>query len=518
MTLTRWPLVLGLFLFSVLTPYFFWQIGDDSYIYFRYVAQSASGFWGQWTPQLAPVEGYSSPLWFLLLVILELCHLPVPIASRVLGVVLCAASLLISWRLSFRLSGHRRQADLTVLIICCISGFYYWGSSALETPLYTFLYSAFAYSVLCDTRSVEKYWSSLGFYAAALSLARPEGVFLITPLLLIAFFAAPQTQKRSLHKVLSILLISVIPLSLWMIFRLNYYGAPLANTFYAKATGDFIQQISQGLLYSLPILPVCIALGIIFLTKKTPKLFLLLIMIALPSAFIVGGGGDWMFHFRLWQPILPLLIVTLIWVAADIIKRRQYLALSLLILSCLPMSLLSVRATDIVSAISFESLSPHEYQEGTMTTASIQLAEEIRHRYQTDNLTIAVNHAGALPWALNEAQFIDMVGLNDATIAQAKGVLHAKYDIDYVINSEPDLIVLNTRTQPNSDGIFYHKGYWQGEDALVDDPRFINRYQATDLIAQWQWVIPWPMSIFYNGYPQSWIVVYESKTFEKTRN
>ena len=515
MIISRWPLLCGLLLFTALSQYFFWQIGDDSYIYFRYVEQTLAGFWGQWTPQLAPVEGYSSPLWFMLL--LGISHLPLPIdiSARLLGLFFSALSLFVSWRLSHQLSGSKKQADLSIFFIALIAGFYYWGTSGLETPLYTFLYTAFAHAIFSQQRSPRIYWSYISGIAAALSLTRPEGIFLLLPLLIISACAASHTYSIKLKAVAVFFIAAFMPLTLWLIFRLSYYGLPLPNTFYAKATGDVIAQISNGFFYSLPILASCIMLGLIFLSNMTRPQAILLALIALPCAFIVGGGGDWMFHFRLWQPILPLLVITLIWQINNLIHNRQFICLSALLICCLPMALLSISASDVISALQLQPLSEKEYQEGQMTQSSIALAKKIQQRYGRDKkLLIAVNHAGALAWALPHANFIDMVGLNDATIAKSKGVLHGKYDVNYVLESLPDIFILNTRIKPNTDNIFYHKGYWSGEDALIGDLRFKQHYQATDLITHWQWNVPWPMSIFYAGHTDSWIVVYEQKNIK----
>jgi len=181
----------------------------------------------------------------------------------------------------------------------------------------------------------------------------------------------------------------------------------------------------------------------------------------------------------------------------------------MLIVALIPMLLLIVHPSLILLALKGEKFSPLAYQEGMMTHQSIVMAEEIKNRYSSGKL-IAVNHAGAMPWALQEYDFIDMIGLNDIHIANLKGRLHKKYDAAYVLSQEPDLIVLNSRVRPGTDGVWYHKGYWDGETAIVENPLFEN-YRATDMAYSWEWKMPYPYSLFVPDKITSWIMLYERK-------
>ena len=89
---------------------------------------------------------------------------------------------------------------------------------------------------------------------------------------------------------------------------------------------------------------------------------------------------------------------------------------------------------------------------------------------------IAVNHAGALPYFLEEYFFVDMTGLNDHYIARLDGGLHHKYDADYIVKRAPDLVVLNSFSNPATEGFI--ADYWEGETALYDSPQFKEQYVA----------------------------------------
>jgi hypothetical protein len=91
---------------------------------------------------------------------------------------------------------------------------------------------------------------------------------------------------------------------------------------------------------------------------------------------------------------------------------------------------------------------------------------------------IAVNHAGVVPFGLLDFRAIDMTGLNDAHIArEVPGGLHQKFDPDYVLARRPRLVLLNSHVEPGRDGIWYHRGYWEGETALVDRLEFQRWYR-----------------------------------------
>jgi len=372
----------------------------------------------------------------------------------------------------------------------------------------------FALCLGLSARSSFVYWSRLALCIALISLLRPEGIFLTPILWLLALAFSYSRQVIKTIPLAWIILVSLYPLVLWLIFRLDFYGMPLANTYYAKATGDFWPQVLQGFVYSLPILLACILMFFQALRQGDAGQLSLLAIIAALSAFVVGGGGDWMSHFRLWQPILPVFIIACAYLLQQQIKAKQRLVMLLTAFAMLPALLFFIRPNDLLAALQLQRLDIKEYQEGTMTHESIRLGKRLEQQFAKPDgeaLTVAVNHAGALAWAMPHSNMIDMVGLNDATIARAEGVLHAKYDVDYVLNSEPDLIVLNTRVKPGSDDVWYHPGYWQGETALVEDVRFEQYYQATDIAVAWQWKIPWPMSMVFAGFDESWIVVYQRR-------
>ena len=66
-----------------------------------------------------------------------------------------------------------------------------------------------------------------------------------------------------------------------------------------------------------------------------------------------------------------------------------------------------------------------------------------------------------------------MTGLNDHHIARKIGELHQKYDPDYILEKKPNVIILNSLTNPEEELV---ADYWEGEAALFEHPEFKQNY------------------------------------------
>ena len=484
-------LLLSLLLFTLCSVYFYGQTGDDSYIYFRYVERALAGQWWSWSSHIEPVEGYSSPFWYLLLVVTAKLGVPVITAAKLWGLLFALLTLVGCYRLARVLGAASVLAGFACTVLSLNQGFHYWATSGLETAFYAAIYVWACIGII-----QLRYWV---VPVMLIGVGRPEGMILLLALLLCIYWV----KRPPPHW----LLLAALPTLAWLLWRLHIYGVPLSNTYYAKATGDVSVQVQRGLMYALPVLPLFVGAWLLWWKTRWQALMITLGMVSLLLGIIVAGGGDWMFHYRLLVPVLALLLA--IW-AGGWCRLASHLQHAVWAVLLVPALLLTVQPEHWRNIVTLQPMPLVYYQEGNMTDESIKLASAIRAQYPGKKL-IAVNHAGALPWALPEYDFIDMAGLNDAHIARRQGAVHRKYDVDYVLASKPDLIVLNTRTKPGTDGIWYHPGYWAGEDALVAHPDFARFYQPTALVYPWDWVLPMPHRWIYGREIRAWILVYERK-------
>lgn len=464
-----------------------WQfVADDAFIAFRYARNLAAGHGPVWNPGEA-VEGFSSPLWLGLLALGCRLGAALPAWSGALGVLFLAFSLMLVHRTSLRLGAGRLAAALACAAVALLVPLYHWAAAGLETTLFAALVTAAVLALVAGPAG----WAVVG---ALLGIARPEGPFLLGALLVLVVVAhgrSALTWQR--------IAVAVLPTLAWFIFRRLYYGDWLPNTYYAKATGALWHRLEVGFLYaSWALLAWAAAAAAAWLAGMLDRrVGAALGFLAVVLALVVGEGGDWMWYGRLLAPVLPGLCAVAAAAIAGARAQRKAVALVACLLAFVPFT---ANPSLLAEALTWQRRPAWSAQEGTLAQASAGVADFIRKHYPADAL-VAVNHAGALPYALANPA-LDMTGLCDWHIAHDQpGGVHQKFDAAYVLSRSPDLVVLNSATRPGTGGIWYHPGYWEGETALVEAAGW-EAYQPVDVFWEWRWVADMPR----------YIVLFERKT------
>lgn len=430
--------------FVLCARYFYPHIGDDSFIFFRYADNFGNGDGLQWNSSGVPVEGFSSPIWTVWLGCWSYWFDIVTVAQWT-GLVCMILILIQIFQFVKGTVGVIWGASLTM-------GMHYWGTSGLETPLYTLLLIN-VFPLIhssCKTNSMWLSWLSL----ALLGLCRPESPAIVCAVLILWWW-----KERALPRVVVAV---CIPMLLWQCVRGFYYADVLPNTYWAKASGDWTVRLASGWIYGR-----WIALPLVLGLWKSEDKRAWVLLFAL-WGIVVLGGGDWMWHHRLLVPV-----IVGVWALSQKINGiwKWTVQIPLLYYWMSPLMVWGVFS----SMWTGKTLSITEYQEGNLIEVSENLASDIRAVYP-EPIRIAVNHAGALPYFLPEHEFIDMSALNDRYLARLEGGLHEKYDASYVFMQDPELIVLNSFVDPKSEDGRYQPNYWVGETALYQDPRFTERY------------------------------------------
>jgi hypothetical protein len=459
--------------FVVLTRHHWQQICDDAFIPFRYANNLAAGLGPVWN-RGERVEGYSSPLWLGLLVVGKLAGADLQVLAGALGVACSGLCLVLVHRFAMALVPSRGVAAAACVAASLVYPLYFWAPAGLETTLFAALVTFAACSLVVPSGWR---WS---LAAALLGVARPEGPLLACVLAVLARVAHGRSVVRP-----GALAFALAPALAWLFFRRAYYGDWLPNTYYAKATGTLMVRLEAGLLYAVWALGLlaAVALTLWFARMADRKLRCTLAFLTVVLVVVVVAGGDWMWHGRMLLPVVPALLA----LAAAGIARAPRSRCMVLGLTCvLAGSAFLPRASLLTDALAGRALPQTAYQEGTMVPASFAAARFIAERYPADAL-VAVNHAGALPYALPNPA-LDMAGLCDHHIAHAvEGMLHHKFDAAYVLSRKPRLVVLNTRVRPGTAGVWYHPGYWSGETALVTQPEFQAAYRPVEVFWEWHW-------------------------------
>ena len=457
--------------FVVLTRHHWQQICDDAFIAFRYANHVAAGLGPVWNGG-EPVEGYSSPLWLGILVVGRLAGAALPTFAGVVGVAGSATCIVLAQRFALTLTQSRVSAAAACAAASLLYPLYFWAPAGLETTWFTALVTFGAWSLI-----VPSAWR-WPLAAALLGIARPEGPLLACVLIVLACLAHGRVAWRPV-------LLSLAPALAWLTFRRAFYGDWLPNTYYAKATGPLLFRVESGLKYALWALcllaAVVVASWLAGIADRKIRCALAFLTVAL--GVVVVAGGDWMWHGRMLLPVLPSLVaLATTGIARAPSRRRLVLALACVLAGSgfLP------GASLLADAFAGRRLLPTAYQEGTMVPAALAAARFITAKYPSDAL-VAVNHAGALPFALPNPA-LDMTGLADRHIArEVDGGLHHKFDAAYVLARKPRVVVLNTRIRPGAGGLWYHAGYWPGETALVAQPEFSAAYRPVEVFWEWHW-------------------------------
>jgi len=413
---------------------------DDPFITYRYSVNLVNGHGlvyniGEY------VEGYSNPTWVFIMagfyLLLSGCHpLAMLWAAKIFGIALLLFSLIIIYK-----AERIVDADgfpFATLFIAINPAVMLWAAGGLETALCVFLVSVILYDEVKNNGGI------IGSLAVGiLAVSRPE-----MPLILIFYSAWTWFRKRRGWQNAALrILISCIPIIIWLIFRLAYYNDIFPNTYYAKAQS---LDVSEGALYLAQALVLfnyfyfLIPLAIAGLLRSEIKGWLLAIVLSGGYfGFIVLSGGDWMPGGRFLIHVSPLLS----WIVGAGFKRvyskfnltGQRIFIIVIIISMAMGTVLAHRFIHEKFTICpwpWEKLSmdspvyPHYLEMG------VWMAEN------TDpDASVALGEAGLIPY-LSHNVVIDCFGLMDTHIARLPGELHRKFDAEYVMGREPEYILL----------------------------------------------------------------------------
>ena len=212
---------------------------DDSFITYRYALNLAHGHGavynvGEW------IEGYSNPLWMLLLTPFAWLGWSLPLVSKVLG-VLCGLILLRTTYSLLHDSFSLSETDSTwgALLLSVNTSVVVYAVSGMETLLYSTLILLFFQQLLTNRLL------TASLLASAILLTRPEGVMILAPLAIGLW----RTDKRKLFW----LLVPVgVLLAEFLIDRLDFF----------EDVRELVRQLGQTLIDRIGGLSVVAGLGV----------------------------------------------------------------------------------------------------------------------------------------------------------------------------------------------------------------------------------------------------------------
>lgn len=439
---------------------------DDAVISFSYARSLANGFGLVAQPGAAPVEGFSNPTWVILLAIVKVFGFDILASTKIIATIFSIGTIFLASSISYKITRNRWLTLLGVSAIALQPSIIIWFVSGLENSLYAFLILLLLWITLQNQNN--RMAICAGITAALIGLTRPEGaVFLLIYLI-------------SNHRFWKPFLIAFFLLfGAFFGFRLAYFGYPLPNTFYMKASaGRPAKKLLNDILTNFLSLDIGIfgktgfwigsivvpyLLVIVLMKKKIGKsLLILLYSSALALLVYLLLPPDWMKELRFATPILtlfPILLISLIyqvWQSLPVNTLKPATIASILILT---FWLTATTITDYLPRMERFCKSP------TVTFATVygiaQRMSQMASIGGITNYSVLQSDAGGVLW-LNEYKLIDLGGLTDTVIARTLGKDQVRLHNYIFTEVKPDILELN--------------GKWEAMANLQADPRLAEDY------------------------------------------
>jgi len=293
---------------------------DDAYISFRTVDNAVNGYGLRWNIN-ERVQAYTHPLWMFL-------HIPFYAITREMFLtaifISFGVSMLTIILLTLGIAQNLSQVFITASILGFSRSFIDFSSSGLENPMSHLLLVVFMILFLPQKFTLKNLFL-LSLIASLATLNRQDCILLYFPPLVYAWW---QTENKKQGFIL--LCLGFVPLVLWEIFSVIYYGFPFPNTAYAKlGTGLWkIDLIKQGLWYYafswkrdfITLLVLFLSLFIPFYQRQK-EVWVYVIGIILYCLYIIWIGGDFMGGRFFSVPLLFATILIIRYSKLDQFKR-----------------------------------------------------------------------------------------------------------------------------------------------------------------------------------------------------
>ena len=488
---------------------------DDANIYFVYARNLANGYGFVYNIGGERVEGFTSLLWtiisafaFKFTTLPEITLLIVNILLISLGIA-CVMDYLQQTSAAKGNSGKAGLFWSAVFLVIIFSSPRYivWNTiSLMENALWSTLL------VLTTLFDIKDHSSSAAIHAGFLPLGilllltRPESFLWVVVFLGVLFIRFTFTGgiafalKRLAPSIAGILLTAI----LFTIFRLQYFGYPLPNTYYAKVSPSLAYNLQEGLLYlvryfisdpiaSISVMAVLLAC-IYSLLRPAPGRgeFYLPFLAAIGLLVPVLIGGDHFGSFRFYQSVYPITVLCLIYSIRDIlpdlvgerIHERFPSRVRAMIFPGLALLLFLGFGSSQGKAW---SRFPPEIQ----TEFDLVLYERSNGTFIQDLFSslprlpsVGVIAAGGIKYSYG-GEIVDLVGLNNTAMAHNHGDRigyhgHAAFEASTFYLLQPEILMpfmVNDSWQYSEKEL---RENWENKlafNGLYDEPRFLDLYQ-----------------------------------------
>ena len=465
---------------------------DDAMISMRYARNLASGHQFTWNPDGERVQGISNPGVTIAMTALHLLPIDVRYTSLVFQVfclAMAGACLPLVYRLALVLSDEPLVGQGAAALTACYAPFAIWSLQGADIPAVALPLLG---ALLLAVRNVHENrpWPLASFVLLALGiLVRPDSVVVYLVMLAFCGWREGFTSARLLK---GCALLAAVGVGL-LVFSYVYYGDPLPNTYYLKATGTpRLLMLLNGLHHSLdfvstvsPVLILLVVAAVVGRHGVSPGIALCAAVVLSSFAYNLWVGGDWVpgLPSRFVVPALPIFIVLVVTAWGRLARRLadegrwRWLygaGILVLVLQLNP-------AGALMEWLSFSEATLLKSENVSLIRRGFYV------RDHTDLDTTVAFHWGGTSAYFGERTGIDVLGKSDRHIAKMTVDRflpgHSKWDWDYVMRERrPDLFQDQSRGLMQRDD--FRQGYraarnahgdWmfvrKGAEVKIHDPR-----------------------------------------------
>jgi hypothetical protein len=402
----------------------FWDFSiDDIGISYRYARHLAEGWGLTWNIEQPPVEGYSNLLWVLILGGAKSFGFDIETSAKVLGFVLGFVNLILLTTLLRQLMPDFKYWWVPAVLVPLTPEWTAWMVSGLEIALLcTFLLT----SLLAMTLRRRSQVVLLCLSFPGLILSRPEGLLMVGTVFVWLFFSERGLLIRDrvrAHWVPAFAIAATV-VGL-MLFRLEQYGYPLANTVYAKFSTDLpsLARILEWWLHGLPLLIA----WMFFFRSKTPNrhqsVFASGFSIVIAQTLVVLPVHPIMYFLHRYQiAVLPLLALPLPFLLRRLDRYGRWVV---------PVILLAIAGWSVRGWSETDYRLKADRDSREKQRCVIQLLESL-----PGVPTSALVDAGRIPY-WSDLPFLDVWGLCDTETA------HQGFSIPVTLAKSPQVYIMS---------------------------------------------------------------------------
>lgn len=445
--------------------YWGWLI-DDAGISIAYAQNLVAGHGLVAQPGVPPVEGFSNPLWTLLLALLiGTGTFSTYWTTKVLNCYLAAITFAAMLSFCRTTIPDRNRAEVVFLCASVLTAlcppFVIWTSSGLENGLLAalvlvLLTTCAAWSI----RRTSRLAFIAGFLAGLIALTRPDGIVYAASF---PFAVLLHTGSREAFKPIGTFFVALLlTLAPYQVFRMAYFGDVVPNTFHAKHGVDLFGPFLS------PTAGLFAGLAAFLFWKRAHNLLVLCAFTAMALYVYLALPPDWMPLYRFATALFPigaLFAMHLLSSAADAIRIPR---VSHLIVFAAAASAILLAPSQAISAQRFAQ-SP--------TTPLAQITRDVALAFNRYQKAIGVQGATLLSPDIGGAlmhsdlRIVDMAGLCDRKIAHLLN--HDRQGLrDYLLTDvRPTFVHVHT--------------VWNYISGLPMDRRFLSDYVR---ITETDWV------------------------------